>query len=77
MQTEELIIKRIDNLCKRKDNEKKLTPYRVAINAEMNPRSLNNILSGTIKDPRISTIKKICKGLNISLKEFFNDDLFH
>lgn len=43
----------------------------------MNPSTLNNILSGKFKDLRFSTIEKICKGLNISIKDFFDDNLFN
>lgn len=28
------------------------------------------------KNPGIVTIKKLCDGLDISLREFFNDDIF-
>lgn len=69
----DLIIKRIKSLCK----DKKISAYQVAKNGEMNPSTLNNILSGRFKDPRISTLKKICVGLNISIKDFFNDKIFN
>lgn len=71
---ETLIAKRIKNLSKQEI--KSLTPYRISKNGNMNPRTLNNFLNGNHKDIRISTICKICNGLNISLQDFFNDDLF-
>ncbi|MFI3307727.1 MAG: helix-turn-helix transcriptional regulator [Mycoplasmatota bacterium] len=67
----DLIIKRIRSFC----NEE-LTPYRISKNSGMHPSTLNNILNGTFKDIRLSTLINICNGLDISLMEFFNDDLF-
>lgn len=76
---EKRIATRIVTLCEKesKQEAKALTPYRVSKNGDMNPRTLNNFLNGNHKDIRISTIHKICKGLNISLQDFFNDDLFN
>lgn len=73
-----LLTKRIDNLCKKQNRikGKKITPYRIAKNGELNMGTLNNFLNGTFKDARFSTIVKICNGLDVSLREFFNDDLF-
>ncbi len=69
---DDLIKNRVTQLIK----EKNITPYKVAINSGMNPSTLNNILSGKFKDIRISTITKICCGLNITMKDFFDDDSF-
>ena len=38
--------------------------------------TLNNIVSGRNNSATISTIKKICDGLEISIQEFFDDPLF-
>jgi len=73
----ELLKKRIDNLGKKnRINGKPLTPYRIAKNGELNIGTLNNFLNGTFKDARLSTIIKICAGLDVSIREFFDDDLF-
>ena len=71
----ELIIQRIKDLCQ--SNNKKISPYRISKNSGMNPSTLNNILNGTFKDPRLSTIINVCNGLNISLKDFFDDKIFY
>lgn len=68
----ELVIKRIRYLC----NKNKISYYRFAKNSDILTSTLNSILNGTNTDVRISTIKRICKGFNITLREFFNDDLF-
>lgn len=38
--------------------------------------TLNNIISGRNNSTNVSTIQKICDGLNIDLPTFFNSDLF-
>jgi hypothetical protein len=73
----ELLKKRIENLSKKNQiNNKSLTPYRIAKNGELSVGTLNNFLNGTFKDARLSTIVKICAGLDVSIREFFDDDLF-
>lgn len=71
----DLVIKRIKELAK--NNNKKLTPYRIAKNGNMETSTLNKILDGTNKDIRLSTVGKLCKGLNMSIKDFFDADLFY
>ena len=38
--------------------------------------TVNNIVSGRNSSATISTIKKLCDGLGISIEEFFNSDIF-
>lgn len=38
--------------------------------------TVNNIVSGRNNSATISTIKKLCDGLGISVEEFFNSDIF-
>lgn len=70
-----LVINRIEDLCK-KDVNNKLTPYQISKKGNFHPSTLNNFLSGTKKDLRISTLYKFCDGLEISIKEFFDDEMF-
>lgn len=39
--------------------------------------TLNNIISGRNNSTTLSTIKKICDGLDISIQDFFDSDLFN
>ena len=73
--SDEIIIKRIK--CLSNKNNKNLTSYRISKNSGMHPSTLNNILTGKFKDPRYSTIVNICKRLNISIKDFFDNDIFN
>lgn len=38
--------------------------------------TVNNLMSGRNRSVTVSTVKKLCDGLGISLEEFFHDDLF-
>jgi DNA-binding Xre family transcriptional regulator len=75
----DLVVRRIQYLLTTKKDEKgkTLTSYRTAKNGNLSTRTLNNLLNGVYPDARLSTIAKICDGLGITLKEFFDDDLFN
>jgi transcriptional regulator with XRE-family HTH domain len=38
--------------------------------------TIKSILNGESKNPGIVTLKKICDGLDISIRTFFDSDLF-
>ena len=56
-----------------------ITVNRLATLSGVTQSTLNNIVGGRNNSATISTIKKLCDGLDISLREFFNtpgfDDL--
>ncbi len=75
---DKLIVQRIKNVIKEyRKKDIKMSAYKISLNSGMNPSTLNNIMSGKFKDIRFSTITKIAYGLNMSLREFFDDDLFN
>jgi len=63
---------RILRLCE----ERYLTINKLATLSALPPSSVKNILYGKSKDPKLTTIKKICDGLDITLGEFFTTDVF-
>lgn len=63
---------RILNLC----NENGITVNKLSTVSGITQSTLNNIVSGRNNSTTISTIKKICDGLDITLIEFFSDGLF-
>ncbi len=72
MRLEEAITQRILNLC----NERDITPNKLASLAGMPSGSLKSIFYGKSKNPGTRTLLDICQALNITLFDFFNDDLF-
>lgn len=64
---------RILNLCYEHD----ITVNKLATISGITQSTLNNITSGRNNSATISTIKKICDGLNITIQDFFNCELFN
>lgn len=63
---------RIVELCR----EKKITVNKLATISGLTQSTLSNIISGRNNSTTISTIKKICDGLEITIEDFFRSDLF-
>lgn len=63
---------RIVELCKSKN----ITINKLATISGVTQSTLNNITSGRNHSTTISTIKKLCDGLEISIVDFFHSDLF-
>ena len=63
---------RILELCKQKG----ITVNKLSTISGITQSTVNNIVSGRNNSTTISTIKKICDGLDITIMEFFNSELF-
>lgn len=63
---------RIQQLC----DERKITFNKLAILSGMTQSTLNNIISGRNNSATVSTLKKICDGLEITINDFFESELF-
>ena len=63
---------RIEQLC----SERNISLNKLAIISGITQSTLNNIISGRNKSATVSTIKKICDGIEISIIEFFTSPLF-
>lgn len=63
---------RILQLC----NEKHITVNMLGTISGVTQSTINNIVSGRNNSTTISTIKKLCDGLDITIIEFFNADIF-
>jgi len=63
---------RIIELCK----ENKITVNKLATVSGITQSTLSNIIGGRNNSTTISTIKKLCDGLNISIRDFFQSELF-
>ena len=63
---------RILQLC----NERDLSVNKLATISGVTQSTVNNIVSGRNNSATVSTVKKLCDGLDISLEEFFHSELF-
>ena len=64
---------RITELC----TQRNITVNKLATISGVTQSTLNNITGGRNKGTNISTIKKLCDGLDITIQEFFNSDIFN
>lgn len=64
--------RRILELC----SEHHITVNRMATLSGITQSTLNNIIGGRNNSTTISTIKKICDGLDIHIRDFFISPLF-
>ena len=56
--------------------ERNMSIHKLAIVSAVPPSTIKNILYGKSKNPGIVTLKMLCDGLEISLIDFFNTDVF-
>lgn len=63
---------RIKDLCQKNG----ITLNKLATICGITQSTLNNIVGGRNKGVTITTIKKICDGLEISIQDFFDSPLF-
>ena len=63
---------RIVELC----DERNITVNKLSIICGITQSTLSNLVLGKNKSPTISTIKKICDGVEITIQEFFSSQVF-
>lgn len=68
----EAVRRRVLDLC----DERGLSVNKLSILCGITQSTLNNIVSGRNKSTTVSTVKKICDGLDITITDFFDDALF-
>ena len=72
MNTKNAVANRIIQLC----NQKNIAINALANLSGISPSTLYSVLNEKSQNPGIGTIKKLCDGLDISLREFFDADIF-
>lgn len=72
MRIGDAVKQRIIDLC----DKENITINKLATISGITQSTINNITGGRNNSATISTIKKICDGLEISIKDFFNSPLF-
>ncbi len=72
MRVGEAVRVRILELC----NARQITVNRLATLSGVTQSTLNNIVSGRNNSTTVSTVKKLCDGLGITITEFFDSPTF-
>ncbi len=73
MNLDDAIRKRIIELVEKN----KTTLTALCLNSNLTPSTVFDFMSGKSKCPKVITIKKLCAGANITLKEFFSCEYFN
>ncbi len=68
MEYAQIYVKRIRQLCR----ERGFTVNKLAKMAGLNQSTLDNIMRGMTKDPRVATVHKIALAFNMTLAEFLD-----
>ena len=72
MNAKQAVAVRIQELCK----ERGITVNTLANMAGTSPSTIYSMLNEKSKNPGVVSLQKICDGLEISIRDFFNDPLF-
>ena len=70
MEYSELYVKRIRKLCK----DRKIAINRLATMSDVKQSTLDNIVRGLTKNPRVKTLHKIALAFGMTLAEFLDFD---
>lgn len=68
MEYYQIIANRINSLCK----ERGFSINRLAVMSNLNQSTIDNIMHGVSKNPRIQTLHKIAITFNMTVSEFLN-----
>ncbi len=66
------IVLRIKELCK----QKQIKYNTLATNSGVTPSTVYSLLDENRKDIGVLVLKKLCDGLDISISDFFDSDIF-
>ena len=72
MRTKEAVAQRHLELCR----ERNIAVNALANNSGVSPSTIYSMLNQKSQNPGVNSIKKICDGLEITVREFFDSPLF-
>ena len=72
MTISEAVVKRILELCQQRG----ITINKISIMSGVTQSTVNDIIHSTTAHTRVDTIKKLCDGFDISVRDFFDSPLF-
>ncbi len=72
MNTKEAVAKRILDLCQ----ERNMAINALASESGVSPSTVYSMLNEKSQNPGVVSIKKLCDGMGISIRQFFDDPIF-
>lgn len=73
MDLQQAVKSRVIFLCKKKN----ITINKLATLSGMSQSTVNSLVDGTSKNPKLLTIIRMCFGFDMTVKEFFDDPIFN
>lgn len=72
MLIKDAIVLRLQNICR----ERNIRYNELATGSGVTPSTVYSLMDENRRDLSVITLKKLCDGLNITITEFFDDDIF-
>lgn len=72
MLIKDAIVLRIKNIC----SEKNIKYNELAVRSGVTPSTVYSMLDERRHDLSVITLKKLCDGLDMTIADFFDDDIF-
>lgn len=72
MTVSEAVVQRIQTLC----SERNITINKISTISGITQSTISDIVNHVTINPRMNTIKKLCDGFEISVRTFFDDEIF-
>ena len=72
MNISDAVVRRIVELC----NARGISINALSNIAGITQSTVSDIVNGTTYNTGVATVKKLCDGLNITIREFFDSELF-
>ncbi len=66
------IVLRLKGICERRG----IRYNELAVRSGMTPSTVYSLMSESRRDLSVITLKKLCDGLDMTVTEFFDDDIF-
>ena len=72
MLIKDAVVLRLQNICK----ERNIRYNELATRSGVTPSTVYSLMDKTRRDLSIITLKKLCDGLDMTITEFFHDEIF-
>lgn len=72
MLIKDAVVLRFKNICR----SRKISFNELATRSGVTPSTVYSLMNAHRRDVSITTFKKLCDGLDISIDEFFDDEIF-
>ncbi len=72
MKLSSAVSQKIMKIC----DEKNVSVNKLALMCCLTQSTVQSLIAGQSKNPKLLTIARICEGLGIKLKDFFDDEVF-